>query len=425
MKATEIKNYILNHQLDEELKELYVDEHLLEKQYQRYIQALDKFIELYGDQDVHIFTTSGRSEVGGNHTDHQHGRVLAAALNLDMIGIAAKNEDTIKILSDDYDIKAINVNNLEKKDDEAGTSEALIRGVSAKLKDLGYQVGGFNAYLTSDVLQGSGMSSSAAFEDMIGVILDGLYNDMKIDMVTIAKVGQYAENVYFEKPCGLMDQCACAVGGLIAIDFKDPSQPVVTPVDVDFASFHHSLCIVDAKGSHAKLTHEYAAIPEEMHAVAQYFGKEYLRDVDFNDFISHLADVREALDNDRAVLRAYHFFKENERVPKLVNALNNNDFDSFKKYIKESGDSSYKALQNVFAASDPIHQSVALALVHSEAILGDKGVCRVHGGGFAGTMQAFVEDDFVSTYKEEMEKLFGEGSCHVLKVRKYGGKQVL
>ena len=342
-----------------------------------------------------------------------------------MIGIAAKNEDTIKILSDDYDIKAINVNNLEKKDDEAGTSEALIRGVSAKLKDLGYQVGGFNAYLTSDVLQGSGMSSSAAFEDMIGVILDGLYNDMKIDMVTIAKVGQYAENVYFEKPCGLMDQCACAVGGLIAIDFKDPSQPVVTPVYVDFASFHHSLCIVDAKGSHAKLTHEYAAIPEEMHAVAQYFGKEYLRDVDFNDFISHLADVREALDNDRAVLRAYHFFKENERVPKLVNALNNNDFDSFKKYIKESGDSSYKALQNVFAASDPIHQSVALALVHSEAILGDKGVCRVHGGGFAGTMQAFVEDDFVSTYKEEMEKLFGEGSCHVLKVRKYGGKQVL
>lgn len=425
MKATEIKNYILNHQLDEELKELYVDEHLLEKQYQRYIQALDKFIELYGDQDVHIFTTSGRSEVGGNHTDHQHGRVLAAALNLDMIGIAAKNEDTIKILSDDYDIKAINVNNLEKKDDEAGTSEALIRGVSAKLKDLGYQVGGFNAYLTSDVLQGSGMSSSAAFEDMIGVILDGLYNDMKIDMVTIAKVGQYAENVYFEKPCGLMDQCACAVGGLIAIDFKDPSQPVVTPVDVDFASFHHSLCIVDAKGSHAKLTHEYAAIPEEMHAVAQYFGKEYLRDVDFNEFINHLADVRAALDNDRAVLRAYHFFKENDRVPKLVNALNNNDFDSFKKYIKESGDSSYKALQNVFASSDPTHQSVALALVHSEAILSDKGVCRVHGGGFAGTMQAFVEDDFVSTYKHEIEKLFGEGSCHVLKVRKYGGKQVL
>ncbi|MDD6512985.1 galactokinase [Sharpea azabuensis] len=425
MKATKIKNYILNHQLDEELKELYVDEHLLEKQYQRYIQALDKFIELYGDQDVHIFTTSGRSEVGGNHTDHQHGRVLAAALNLDMIGIAAKNEDTIKILSDDYDIKAININDLGKKDDEAGTSEALIRGVSAKLKELGYQVGGFNAYLTSDVLQGSGMSSSAAFEDMIGVILDGLYNDMKVDMVTIAKVGQYAENVYFEKPCGLMDQCACAVGGLIAIDFKDPAQPVVTPVDVDFAAFHHSLCIVDAKGSHAKLTHEYAAIPEEMHAVAQYFGKEYLRDVDFNDFINHLADVREALDNDRAVLRAYHFFKENERVPKLVNALNNNDFDSFKKYIKESGDSSYKALQNVFAASDPVHQSVALALVHSEAILGDKGVCRVHGGGFAGTMQAFVEDDFVSTYKHEIEKLFGEGSCHVLKVRKYGGKQVL
>ena len=288
MKATEIKNYILNHQLDEELKELYVDEHLLEKQYQRYIQALDKFIELYGDQDVHIFTTSGRSEVGGNHTDHQHGRVLAAALNLDMIGIAAKNEDTIKILSDDYDIKAININDLGKKDDEAGTSEALIRGVSAKLKELGYQVGGFNAYLTSDVLQGSGMSSSAAFEDMIGVILDGLYNDMKVDMVTIAKVGQYAENVYFEKPCGLMDQCACAVGGLIAIDFKDPAQPVVTPVDVDFASFRHSLCIVDAKGSHAQLTHEYAAIPEEMHAVAQYFGKEYLRDVDFNDFISFL-----------------------------------------------------------------------------------------------------------------------------------------
>ena len=244
-------------------------------------------------------------------------------------------------------------------------------------------------------------------------------------MVTIAKVGQYAENVYFGKPCGLMDQCACAVGGLISIDFKDTEHPVVNHVDVDFSKYDHSLCIVDTKGSHADLTDAYGAIPTEMKDVAHYFGKEFLREVDEKEFFDHIADVRAAVKNDREILRAIHFFKENARVPQIVEALNNDDFDLFKKLIKESGNSSYKFLQNVYADFDYKHQAVSAGLALSEIILGDHGVARVHGGGFAGTIQAFVENDFVVEYKSQIEKLFGEGSCHVLKVRKLGGCKVM
>ena len=295
----------------------------------------------------------------------------------------------------------------------------------SKLKELGYNIGGFKAFITSDVLVGAGLSSSAAFETIIGTIIDGLYNDMSIDMVTIAKVGQYAENVYFGKPCGLMDQCACAVGGLISIDFKDTEHPVVNHVDVDFSKYNHSLCIVDTKGSHADLTDAYGAIPAEMKDVAHYFGKEFLREVDEKEFFDHLADVRAAVKNDREILRAIHFFKENARVPQIVEALNNDDFDLFKKLINESGNSSYKYLQNVYADFDYKNQAVSAALALSEIVLGDHGVARVHGGGFAGTIQAFVENDFVVEYKSQIEKLFGEGSCHVLKVRKLGGCKVM
>ena len=423
-KATELINDLKNNKYDELLNDLYVDESLLEYQRNRYVAAVEKYISLYGDNEVEIYSAPGRSEVGGNHTDHQHGCVLAAAINLDAIAVVGKTEREIKILSDDFDIKAIDVNDLAVKQEEAGTSEALVRGVLAKLKELNYQIGGFNAFITSDVIMGAGLSSSAAFETIIGTILSGLYNDMTVDPVLIAQIGQYAENVYFDKPCGLMDQCASSVGSLINIDFKDIDKPVVRKVDVDFSKFEHSLCIVDTKGSHADLTDEYAAIPAEMKKIANYFNKEFLREVDEQEFFDNIAKVRE-IGNDRAVLRAIHLFTENKRVDLQVAALNAGDFDEFKRLIKASGDSSYKFLQNVYANSDVFNQSVSIGLAMSEKILGDNGVCRVHGGGFAGTIQAFVEDDYVEAYKQGIEKYFGEGSCHILKIRKYGGMKVI
>ena len=424
IKATILVEELNNKKYDELLNDIYVDTNLLDYQRERYVKAINKYVSLYGDTDVEIYSAPGRSEVGGNHTDHQHGCVLAAAVNLDAIAVVGRVDNKIKVLSDDFDIAPINLEDLEIKKAEEGTSEALIRGVCARLKELGYNVGGFNAFITSDVLMGAGLSSSAAFETIIGTIISGLYNDMKIDPVLIAQVGQYAENVYFGKPCGLMDQCASSVGSLINIDFNDVAKPIVNKVDVDFSKFGHSLCIVDTKGSHADLTDEYAAIPMEMKKVANYFGKEFLREVDEEDFFNDIVGARKAC-QDRAVLRAIHLFEENKRVDQEVKALNNSDFETFKKVVKESGDSSYKFLQNVYANCDVQNQSVSIGLAMSEKIIGRNGVCRVHGGGFAGTIQAFVKDEFVTAYKTEIERVFGKGSCHVLKVRKYGGKKVI
>lgn len=425
MKTSELKEALSQGKYDELLIDLYADPSLLEYQKKRYMKALDTYQSLYADEEVSIYSAAGRSEISGNHTDHQHGCVLAGSINLDAIGVVSKQENVIKVVSDSFDIQAIDLNDLEKKEEEVGTSEALIRGVVYKLKELGYKIGGFKAFITSDVLMGAGLSSSAAFETIIGTIIDGLYNDMNIDMVTIAKVGQYAENVYFGKPCGLMDQCACAVGGLISIDFKDTTNPIVRHVDCDFSTFNHSLCIVDTKGSHADLTDAYGAVPTEMKEVAHYFGKEVLREVKEEDFYQNIDKVRTALGNDRAILRAIHFFNENQRVQDIVDDLNQGDFDGFKSLIQASGNSSYKYLQNVYADFDYKNQAISLGLATSERILKNHGVCRVHGGGFAGTIQAFVENDFVNTYKEEIEKVFGKESCHVLKVRNLGGCKVI
>ena len=268
------------------------------------------------------------------------------------------------------------------------------------------------------------MSSSAAFEVAIGTIISGLYNNMEISPVFIAQASQYAENVYFGKPSGLMDQMASSVGSLVNIDFKDTKNPVIKKVDVDFAKFSHSLCIVDTKGSHADLTPEYAAVPIDMKKVAAYFGKEVLREVDEDKFYANISDIREKV-GDRPVVRAMHFFFDHNTVTKEVNALEAGDFEEFKKHISASGNSSFKYLQNVYPASDVANQGLSVGLGVSERILGSKGAVRVHGGGFAGTIQAFVPNDMVSEYREEMDKLFGEGSCHVLKVRKYGGMKVL
>lgn len=416
---------IENGELDNRLLDIYVDATKLAYQKGRYVSALTYFETYYGASDVTIFSAPGRSEVGGNHTDHQHGEVLAASINLDTIAVVRATEDKqIKIISDDYDEVVISLDDLEAKEDEKETTTALIKGVLAGFVEGGYKVGGFCAYATSDVLIGAGLSSSAAFETLIGTILSGLYNDMSVSPVGIAMIGQYAENVYFGKPCGLMDQMACSVGNLVHIDFENPKDPKVEKLDFNMSEHGYSLCITDTKGSHADLTDEYAAVPREMKAVANYFGKDVLRDVTYAEVIKEITTLRKTL-GDRCVLRAVHFLCENERVVKEVNALKWGDMNLFLDNVKESGDSSFKYLQNVYSGKDVENQNVSIALMMSDVLLKTEGVSRVHGGGFAGTIQAFVKNDFVATYKEQMDHIFGEGSCKDLRIRKYGGMKVL
>ena len=422
-KASLVIKEIQEESYNDILKVVYIDENRIEKQPQRYVEAIEKFISLYGDQEIEIYSTPGRSEVSGNHTDHQNGEVLAAAINLDNIAVVSKN-DVVKVLSDDYDLKPISLDDLSKNENEVGTSEGLMRGVLARFKELGYDIGGFNGYMTSDVLQGSGLSSSAAFEVMIGTILSGLYNEMKVDPVVIGQVGQYSENVYFGKPCGLMDQMACSVGSLIHIDFADPENPIVEQLKFDLNTYGYSLCITDTKGTHTDLTPDYAAIPQEMKKAAECFGKNFLGEVSKEEIINNITRIRDCA-GDRAALRALHFVCENERVKEEVDALKKNNFPQFLTKVKESGDSSFKYLQNVYTCHDVQHQNVSIALALSDVIFGKKGVCRVHGGGFAGTIQAFVPNYLVSNYQKEMDKIFGNGSCEVLKIRKYGGIKVL
>lgn len=423
--STEILNALNQKLYDDLLLDIYIDSDKLDYQRNRYAEAIIKFNKLYGEKDVEIYSAPGRSEVGGNHTDHQHCQVLAAGLNLDIIAVVSKREDgMIKVVSDSYDIREIDLTDLEKKDEEEGSSESLIRGVACKLLSDGYEIGGFDAFMTSDVLQGSGMSSSAAFEVAIGTILSGLYNDMTISPVYIAQASQYSENVYFGKPCGLMDQMASSVGSLVNIDFKDVKNPVINKIEVDFATFKHSLCIVDTKGDHANLTPEYAAITTELKELCRFFGKEFLCEVNEQEFYDNFEGARKAA-GDRAVLRAMHVFEDHKRVDLEVEALKEGDFDRFKELILESGRSSFMYLQNVYPNCDVQNQSVAIGLALSDKLLKGKGAFRVHGGGFAGTIQAFVPDEMVNEYKKEIEKYFGEGSCYVLKIRKYGGMKVL
>ena len=407
------------------LQEIYVDKGALDYQNGRYQEAIRKYEELYGAGEAEIYSAAGRSEVGGNHTDHQHGEVLAASINLDAIAIVRRTEENqIQLLSDGYPMITVDLSNLENKKEEEGTSVGLIRGMAYGLQKNGHKIGGFQAYVTSDVLNGAGMSSSAAFEVLVGTILSGLYNEMSVSPVEIAQVAQYAENVYFGKPCGLMDQMACSVGGLIHIDFAEPASPIVEKVEVDFGVYKHSLCITDTKGSHADLTDDYALIPQEMKKVAKYFGKDFLREVDPASFCKELPKIRKKC-GDRPVLRALHFFEEDKRVEKEVSALREGDFQAFLQTVKESGDSSFKYLQNIYTNKDVQNQSVSIGLAVSDSILPGHGVSRVHGGGFAGTIQAFVADDFVEEYRRGLDNVYGEGSCHVLKVRPFGGIKVL
>ena len=405
------------------LNDIYTSDKL-EFQKERYLKAKSEFENIYDEKAEKFFSAPGRTEICGNHTDHNRGLVLAAGVSLDVIASVKKTDDNVIYLkSEGFPADEVDISNLDVNEAEFGSSKALIRGVAAGLKEKGFKIGGFKAYTTSNVLKGSGLSSSAAFEVLIGAILNGLYNDGKIDDITIAIAAQYAENKYFGKPSGLMDQMASSVSGFISIDFADEKNPIIKSIEFDFSKTGHSLCIVDTKGNHADLTPEYAAIPQEMKSVAKYFGKEYLREISKADIIKNLPALREKL-GDRAILRALHFFDENQRVIAECSALEKNDFTEFLSLVKQSGDSSFKYLQNIFASSSPSEQGLSTALYFANNILGERGAYRVHGGGFAGTIQAFVPNDILDEFKTKMEAIFGKDSCHVLTIRPVGGTEV-
>lgn len=417
---------IESNQYDEIMKKIYFTDEEVAKQKERYKKILDIFEQFYDcNRDIRFFSAPGRTEVCGNHTDHNNGKVMAAAVNLDVVAAAAKNDENIvRIKSAEYDkIDIIDVTDLEPHAEEYSKSKGLVRGICAAFKSRGYNIGGFDAATMTQVLSGSGLSSSAAFEVLVATCMNYLYNDGKVSAVEIAQIAQYAENVFFNKPCGLMDQMACSVGSFVKIDFADNAKPVITPVEFDFSSCGHNLCIVDTRANHADLTDEYAAIRQEMEKAASCFGKKALREVDEEEFAANIPLVREKA-GDRCVLRGLHFYGENNRVEKAAAALDRNDFNAFKTVITDSGFSSYMYNQNVFSAKQPLSQPVSVALAVSDYILRGKGAWRVHGGGFAGTIQAFVPTELLDTYKTTIESVFGENSCYVLNIRPVGGTEI-
>ena len=388
--------------------------------------ALDAgFAAAFGSAPERYFSAPGRTEIAGNHTDHQRGRVLAGAVNLDTVAAVKLNgTDTIRIQSKGYPLCVVELSQLEPVEAEKNSTPALVRGVAAKFVQMGCEVKGFDAYCESTVLPGSGLSSSAAFEVLVGTIVNHLFWAGRATQPEVAQIGQYAENVFFGKPCGLMDQTASAVGNLVTIDFFCKETPVIEPVHFDFATCGHALCIIDTGADHADLTDEYAAVPGEMKAIAAYFGKEVLTQIDEKDFYQAIPELRKVC-GDRAVLRAIHFYQENARVPQQVAALREGDFDKFLSLVKQSGHSSYMYLQNVIPAGYKQHQDVAVALALCEHYLAGRGAYRVHGGGFAGTVQAFVPYDMLESFVAGVDGVLGAGACHVLSIRPQGGVEML
>ena len=369
----------------------------------------------------YVYSAPGRTEICGNHTDHQHGCVLAAAVDLETTAVVRLNgTDRINVQSEGYPAFSVDLNDLCVRAEELGTTPALVRGVAAAFRDYGAELKGFDAYVRSNVLPGSGLSSSAAFEVLFGTILNDLFFNNKLTPVQIAQIGQYAENVYFGKPCGLMDQMASAVGGMVYIDFSDPREPKVLKLDVDPAKYGYGICIIDTGADHADLTDEYSAIPRELAELCRCFGRDYLREVPREKFVQMLPEIRGKV-SDRAILRAIHIYEENDRVEQLVEALRWDDFDAFLELVNESGRSSWMYLQNITPTGAVEHQEMALALAVCKMLLRGDGACRVHGGGFAGTIQAFVPLDRLSKFKQEIENFLGAGACHVLHIRSEGG----
>jgi galactokinase len=373
------------------------------------------------NDELRLFSAPGRTEIGGNHTDHNHGKVMAASINLDIAAVVTIR-DTQQVLfrSTGHPDVFVDLNNLEPDPAERGTTESLIRGIAAEFIAQGTPVGGWTAYADSLVSSGSGLSSSAALEVLFGRIFDNLYGNGRRSALDIAQIGQKAENNYFGKPSGLMDQAACASGGVVAIDFADPAKPLLNRVVFDLASAGLSLCIVDTRGSHADLTPDYAAIPGEMKAVATFFGKSVLRELDADTVLANTAELRKHV-GDRAVLRALHFFNENRRVDALVSALEKNDSAAYLTIVQESGDSSWELLQNIYSPSHATEQGIGLALALTREFFPGCGcACRVHGGGFAGTIQSYLPTDLLPIYRERMDAVFGTGSVTELKIRQYG-----
>ena len=428
--SAELKQNILNGGYDQAFAKLYgADTATVAAQRVRYVDMIDHFEENFGTgRTVCLYSAPGRTEIGGNHTDHNNGVVIAAAVNLDIIAVVAKNdENVVRVISHGFGkIDDVNLRDLTPQPVEAEHSASLIRGVAAGIVKDGGKVGGFDCYTTSDVLGGSGLSSSAAFEVCMGAIFRGEYNDndmKRFDQVKNAMISQYAENVFFGKPCGLMDQTACAVGGVITIDFKDPSKPVVGQTAIDLAKHGFVMCISDTKGSHADLTDDYAAIRREMESVAEQFGKKVLRDVDEDEFYKAIPQLRKAV-GDRAVVRAIHFYNDCRRAAQLCDAVLEDDFDAFLRLIIEGGHSSFEFNQNAYSIKAPQEQGVPLALALSQKVLNGRGAWRLQGGGFAGTIQAFVPVELLDAYKAAIDGCFGEGSCHVLNIRNYGAVPV-
>lgn len=406
-------------------RELYgTDPSELKRNGMRYAGLIKKFEAAFGKKDVDFFTSPGRTEIGGNHTDHNYGRVLAGAVNLDNVCIAGRNgTNVIRIISEGYPQFDVDISELKPIQSEKYSSAALVRGICARFKELGHEIGGFDACIDGGVPKGSGLSSSASFEVLIGAILSEVFNNGNIDPIENAIIGQYSENNFFGKPCGLMDQTACAMGGLITIDFRDPSKPVVKRVNFDFVATGYSLVITDTGGSHADLNDEYASLPTDMKAVAAELGAKVLRQVTLDQVIDIIPKIREKV-GDRAILRAIHFQGDNQRVVDQVAALERNDFDAFLRMVVESGYSSYMYNQNIYPVTNAREQNISLALALSDLVLKDQGAWRVHGGGFAGTIQAFVPAALLDKYTATLEHVYGKGSCHKLFIRPQGAGKV-
>lgn len=422
MNITEIKNKIENGGFDNSFEMLYGD---AKKARARYSAACDSFCSLYKEtKGTRLFSAPGRTEIGGNHTDHQHGSVLAGGVNLDVIAVVAPNDDnTIRIKSEGYDMDVISIDELDRRDGEEGCAISLIRGVCSRFKEMGCTLSGFNAYTTSNVLKGSGLSSSAAFEVLIGNIVNGMFFDGNADEITIAKIGQYAEREYFGKPCGLLDQMASSLGGFTYADFRDPKEPITEKINLDIHSFGYTLCVVDTGGNHADLTQDYADITIECKAVSNALGVDFLRDADTDKFYSSLAELRRN-HGDRAVLRAFHFFNEQARVDEQKAALKSGDFENFLRLVNASGTSSFDYLQNLYSNSNVSEQGLSLAIALTRRFLNGKGACRVHGGGFAGTVQCYIPTELLDEYKTMIEAVFGKDSCCVLNIRPVGGCEI-
>jgi len=397
----------------------------LEEQFIRWKALASRHEELFGEADILLFSTPGRTELGGNHTDHNRGMVLAGSINLDTIAAVSLTQKQEAVIdSEGYPAVRVDLSDLKVRKDEEGQTEALVRGIAARFREKGYEIGGFRANTTSSVLKGSGLSSSAALEVLVGTIFSTLFNGNMVTSTEIAQIGQYAENHYFGKPCGLMDQVACANGGIVAIDFKDPDRPVITPVVYNFNKAGYTLMVVDTGGNHADLTPEYAAIPAEMGTIAREFGKTVCRDVEETAFKDAIPALREKT-GDRAILRALHFYNDNKRVSAMVEALRDNRMEEYLNQVNSSGRSSFCYLQNVYPGKEPREQGISLALALTEEFLDGKGACRVHGGGFAGTIQVYVPNERADDYIGYMSRFFGKGSVTPLRLRPLSSMQIL